>query len=357
MMNRRQIILTATSLGALSACSQSTKEEPKMSTSDHGQTDKSIPDNFGQIIALDDSFSNLVDPNAKLQVIGSGFGWTEGPVWDFKRNCLYFTDILGNKLHRWSKSNGVDALLDPAGQDHGFDSSSMTPGTNGNWVNADDTILICNQNARSVDRLNLATNEREMLVRDFEGKALNSPNDVVQTQNGSIFFTDPPYGHKDSFTSAARELDFQGVYRISLDGKLELISKEMTAPNGLAFSPNEEYLYVSQSDPAASIIRRFKVEDDGSLTDEGVWVDLSQFADDSHPGLPDGMALDTNGNIFATSAGGVTIISPEGKLLGRIVTGKATSNCCFGEDGSTLFITSHDLTLRIETKAKALHWL
>lgn len=357
MINRRKLLLSATAIAALTSCSQSTSEEPKMSDSGHGTPDQSTPANFGKIISLDDSFSQLIAPDAKLEIIGTGFGWTEGPAWDFKRSCLYFTDILGNKIHRWNEADGMGVYLGPAGDDHGSDGSVATPGTNGNWYNRDDTMLICNQNARSVDRINIATGERVMLTREFQGHVLNSPNDVVQAADGKIYFTDPPYGLKEGFTSSAREMNYQGVYCLHPDGKLDLISKEMIAPNGLAFTPDEQYLYVSQSDPEFPIIRRFKRETDGSLTDEGNWVNLSQFADDDHPGLPDGMALDTNGNIFATSAGGVTIISPEGKLLGRIVTGKATSNCCFGEDGATLFITSHDLVLKIQTKVSALHWL
>lgn len=356
MINRRKLILSATAMAAVASCSKSKPEEHKMSNSDHDLSDTSIPSNFGNIIALDDRFHDLVDSKAELQVIGTGFGWTEGPAWDFKRDCLYFTDILGNKIHRWDAENSVTVYLGPAGDDHGTDGSVATPGTNGNWYNTDDTMLICNQNARSVDRVNIGTGERVMLAREFEGSVFNSPNDVVQAADGKIYFTDPPYGLKEGFTSSAREMDFQGVYCLHSDGKLELISKEMIAPNGLALTPDEKYLYVSQSDQDLPIIRRFKREEDGSLTDEGNWVNLSQFADEDHPGLPDGMALDEDGNIFATSAGGVTVISPEGDLLGRIVTGKATSNCCFGEDGSTLFITSHDLVLKIKTKVRSLHW-
>lgn len=359
MMNRRQMLLSATALATLTACAKaaSPDDQPIETNTEEQTPEIKLPANFGNLESFDPAFNELVSADAKLEVIGSGFKWTEGPAWDKKRGHLYFSDIPNNKILTWDSKNGISEFLVPAGADHGIDDAYMAKGTNGIWYNSDDTILICNQNARSIDRMNLETGEREMLVRSIDGKAFNSPNDAVQAKDGTIFFTDPPYGQKDGYDSKGLELDQKGVYQLSPNGDVTTLADDMLGPNGIGLSPDETHLYVSQSFDGAAIVRRFTRQEDGSYAvSEESWIDLGNYADENNPGYPDGMAIDDKGNLFVTSAGGVAVISPDGKVLGRIITGKATANCAFGEDGSTLFITSHDLLLKINTNTLAAHW-
>jgi gluconolactonase len=195
----------------------------------------------------------------------------------------------------------------------------------------------------------------KMTIADrFEGKRLNSPNDLVYHSNGDLYFTDPPYGLPRGENDERRELDFFGVFRVTPEGKISLVTKEMSRPNGIAFSPDEKILYVAQSDSKEAIIRAFDVAEDGSVSGSRVFYDATAEVG-KRKGLPDGMAVDKEGNLFATGPGGVLVISPDGTLLGRIDTGEPTANCCFGgEDGSTLFITANKVLCRVKTSTVGL---
>lgn len=190
-----------------------------------------------------------------------------------------------------------------------------------------------------------------MLAKDYMGKRLNSPNDLTFHSNGDLYFTDPPYGLEKNWDDPARELDFCGVYRIH-KGKIELLTKEMSRPNGITLSPDEKTLYVANSDPKKAIWMAFPVKEDGTLGEGKVFFDATKSVGKSKPGLPDGMRVDTQGNLFATGPGGVLVFDAKGKHLGTIATGVPTSNCAFGDDGSTLYVTAdHDVCrIRLSTK-------
>lgn len=308
-----------------------------------------------EIDILSDSLEHLLDLNAPVKVLAQGFAWTEGPAWDRKRQCLYFSDIPNNRIHAWSQDSGQTVFLDPAGHRHSHGCDAAMPGTNGlYYASSDDSLLICNQDARSVDHIDLSSGHRTLLTYDLDGQRFNSPNDVILTENGTIIFTDPPFGLLDQAESTVRETDYTGLYRISSDGKTHLISKEIPMPNGLVTSPDDRWLYVSQSVPEQPYICRLERTVESYKRTEPAWVDLSRFSELGDPGLPDGMTVDKEGYLFATCAGGVAVISPNGTILGRIRTGRATSNCTFGLDGTTLFITAHDLLLSIQTKTTGL---
>jgi gluconolactonase len=195
----------------------------------------------------------------------------------------------------------------------------------------------------------------ETLVDNYQGKKLNSPNDACYKSNGDLYFTDPPYGLPKRYDDPHRELDFCGVYRLGTDGKLTLLTSEMTRPNGIAFSPDEKKLYVAQSDPEAALWKVFDVRDDGTLEKGRVFFDVTSWVK-TKPGLPDGMKVDQHGNLFATGPGGVHVFSPEGTLLGSIDTGERTANCNWGEDGTTLYITADMYLCRIKTQTKGNGW-
>lgn len=185
----------------------------------------------------------------------------------------------------------------------------------------------------------------------YEGKRFNSPNDAVFHSNGDLYFTDPPYGMEKQFEDPGREIPYQGVFRVGRTGSLTLLTRDMTRPNGIAFSPDEKRLYVAQSDPQAAIWRVFDVKGDGTLGESRVLFDATSLTK-TRKGLPDGMKIDTEGNLFATGPGGVLVISPQGKHLGTIMTGQATSNCAWGDDGRTLYITADMYLMRVRLLAK-----
>jgi len=194
---------------------------------------------------------------------------------------------------------------------------------------------------------------KRTLVDNYEGKRLNSPNDAVYKSNGDLYFTDPPYGLPKRYEDRRRELDWCGVYRLSKDGKVTLLTKEMTRPNGIAFSPDEKILYVAQSDPKAALWKAFPVQDDGTLGDSRVFYDATSLVG-KLPGLPDGLKVDKKGNLWATGPGGVHIFAADGTPLGRIETGEATANCGWGDDGTVLYITADMYLCRIQTKVTGL---
>ena len=309
---------------------------------------------IGRVEAFDDSLQDLIDVDADIEIIADGFAWTEGPAWDPKRQKLYFSDIPNNKIHSWDAINGLQIFLEPGGREsHQRDEDAM-PGTNGLWVTQDDSLLVCNQDARSVDVINLESGERHSLVNSFNGLPFNSPNDVIRSSQGHVYFTDPPFGLKDQDTYRGMKQPFRGVYRHDKGGMTSVEIKDMSFPNGLNFSPDERFLYVSQSDRDFPVIKRFLADENGYIGEGEIFYNSIDFCEAGDPGLPDGMTIDQNGNLFATIAGGVAVLSPDGKLLGRIATGKATANCTFGQDGSALFITAHDTLLRVKTKTMGL---
>ncbi len=194
----------------------------------------------------------------------------------------------------------------------------------------------------------------ETLADKYDGKRFNSPNDAVFKSNGDLYFTDPPYGLEGLNDDPAKELAFNGVYRLAKDGTVTLLTKEMTFPNGIGFSPDEKTLYVAQSDPQAPIWKAFDVKPDGTLGSSRVFADATAWAEAGRKGLPDGLKVDQRGNVFATGPGGVHVFAADGAHLGTIDTGEATANCGFGEDGSVLFVCADMYLGRIQTNTKGL---
>ena len=296
---------------------------------------------------------SLLDVSARLEVLASGYTWSEGPVWDRARNSLYFTDVPENIAWKWSEASGATEFLAPSGVAREQATGFREPGANGLAISHDGSLLICNHGRRAVERMDFETGHREIIAATFNGKKFNSPNDVVEGPDGSLFFTDPPYGLEGMNDSPLKEQDANGVYRLSPDGEITRLIDTMTFPNGIVLSPDSQTLYVSQSDPDQPVILR--MAPDGSSS--SVLFDAKPFMSDTAPGLPDGMAVTRSGHIFATGPGGVFLLASDGKPLARINTGKATANCCFGDaDGRTLYMTAHDTLMRIRTTSIGLAW-
>lgn len=299
---------------------------------------------------LDDALDALIDVNAPIEVISTGHQWSEGPVWIKDENCLLWSDVPRNKISKWDPKSGETTIfMDPSGYD-GPKTDWGEPGSNGLLLDAQGRLTVCDHGNRRVYRVE-KDGSKTTIVDRFEGKRFNSPNDLIIHSNGDIYFTDPPYGLKNPKT---REIEWHGVYRVKPDGKVSLLTKEMTRPNGIGLSPDEKTLYVAQSDKDLPVFKSWPIKEDGTLGEGKVMLNVSKWAKQGDPGMPDGMAVDTQGNIWGTGPGGVMIISPEGKLLGRIMMGKATANCAFGEDGSTLFMTSSGFICKVKTKVTGL---
>lgn len=313
----------------------------------------------GAVERFDPALDALLEAAAMPEELGGGFIWAEGPAWDRDRDCLYFTDVPGNTAYRWREDSGVDVFLSPSGIEPEASQGFREPGANGLWYEGGGQLLVCNHGRRAVERLDLASRERSVLADRFDGQPLNSPNDVVRSPGGTLYFTDPPYGLEGLDASPLKRQDANGVYRIAPDGRVDRLLGDMTFPNGIALSPDGLTLYVAQSDPSAMHIRRLVMQADGEggFEDGGVWFDAAPLAGEGLPGLPDGMAVAETGHVFATGPGGVLILSPEGGCIGRILTGRATANCAFGgADGSILFMTAHDRLLRIPTRTRGVQW-
>jgi len=309
---------------------------------------------LGEIHRYESDLDELIAADARLEVIASGFDWTEGPVWvpasGDQPGHLLFSDIPRNSVYKWVEGEGASLFLKPSGYT-GVADYGAEPGCNGLLLDPQGRLLSCEHGDRRISVLTIGGGKRT-LVDNYQGKRLNSPNDAVFHSNGDLYFTDPPYGLPNRWDDPLRELDFCGVYRLSKDGQLTLLTDEMTRPNGIGLSPDEKTLYVAQSDPEAAVWMSFPLEQDGTLGQGSLLHDATESVG-KLPGLPDGMAVDQHGNLFATGPGGVYVFAPNGKLLGRISTGEKTANCTFGgPDGSTLYLTADTYICRIATKTK-----
>lgn len=340
-------LMLAVFLG-LTACNTGSKE-PAEETS----TDKAYP-TLGYIEQYDARLSEILDTSAQLEILGEGFDWSEGPVWAPSINALLFNDIPPNKLMKWKEGEGVTTYLTPAGYT-GELPRTGEPGANGLMLDAQGRLVLCQHGDRRVARLDAPLDQPTpkfvTLADRYDGKRFNSPNDLVYDSKGNLYFTDPPYGLEKRMEDPAKELSFQGVYRLDTAGKLTLLTDKMTRPNGIALSPDEKTLYVANSDEEQAIWMAYQLDDAGKIVSEKLLYDATSLVNqEGEAGLPDGMVVDNQGRIFATGPGGVWIFTPDGKALGKIRTGQATANCTFGEDGKSLFITADMYLLRVRVK-------
>jgi gluconolactonase len=308
---------------------------------------------LGRIIRNDPKLDALLPADAKIEVLASGFDWAEGPLWLPKDKALIFSDVPRNTITMWREGVGVSLWMKPSGFT-GRGDYSKEPGSNGLALSPDGNVVFCEHGDRRVSMLTPGGGKRT-LVDNYMGKRLNSPNDATFKSSGELYFTDPPYGLPKNWDDPSRELDFCGVYRYGKDGKVTLLTKELSRPNGIAFSPDEKTLYVANSDPEKAIWMAYPVQGDGTIGKGRVFADVTEMVK-QHKGLPDGMKVDRAGNLFASGPGGIHIYSPDGKLLGRIDTGEATANCAWGDDGSTLYITADMWICRVKTKTHGAGW-
>ena len=311
---------------------------------------------IGQIHRHSPALDAVVDPDAEIQQLAEGFIWSEGPVWVRQGGYLLFSDVPGNVMYRWSEADGVSEFLNPSGYAGPPTDAFAEPGSNGLALDAAGDLLVCDHGHRALARVDLETRDKTILLDRYQGQRFNSPNDLAVARSGAIYFTDPTYGLKGRNASPLRELAFNGVYRLSPDGAVELLDDSLTFPNGIALSPDERRLYVSISDPEGPRLMVYDLDVDGRPAARAVFFDATALRDAGGPGLPDGLCLDTEGRLYATGPGGVLVITPRGELIGIIETGTAIANCAFGEDGHTLFLASNHTLARVRLKTTGLVW-
>ena len=295
------------------------------------------------ITRLDPAFDRLVPGDARVEKVAGGFTFIEGPLWR-PSGALWFSDVVGNVVRQWSPAGGVVELLRPGGYDGNHLPAGGFVGPNGMTAGPGGEVLLCQHGNRRIVRIG-GDMRATTLVDKFEGKKLNAPNDLVFRSDGTLFFTDPPYGLPLQDDDPSKELPFNGVYMLS-KGKLEVIITNLTRPNGIAFSPDEKTLYVSNSDEKQRIWMRYDVAADGSVSNGRVLFDATGHKEG---GVPDGMKIDVHGNIWATGPSAVLVLSPEGRHLGTITPPEDPANVGWGDDGRSLYITAETGLYRVRT--------
>jgi gluconolactonase len=315
------------------------------------------------VVKLDPSLDKLVAADAKLERVVTGFDkWTEGPVWT-RDGSLLFAEIPANNIDRWKPGEKATVFMHPSGYT-GTAPWGKEPGSNGMTLDPDGRVAVAGHARRNVWRMEKVNPKTQItvLADAYQGKKLNSPNDLVYKSDGSLYFTDPPYGlPTQGDDDPLKEQKVNGVYRIPNarqhkagappdNDKLQLIIKDLGRPNGLAFSPDEQYLYIAES--GLKVWLRYKVQPDGSVSDGETFLDAKT---DPTPGVPDGMRVDKMGNIYSAGPGGVWVISPEGKHIGTIKVPEVVGNVAWGDkDGKTLYIVASTSVYKIRTMATGL---
>ena len=300
-------------------------------------------ESVGSILRLDPAFDEAVPKHARIEKLAGGFQFTEGPLWRPRDRVLWFSDVVGNVVRQWSPDGHVKVLIEKAGGDPGNAPPGGFVGPNGEAADKDGNILICQHTGRRIVRVDKHLRVIPLLER-YQGKRFNSPNDLVYRSDGALYFTDPPYGLPKQDSDPAKELPYNGVYRFK-NGKVNLVIQDLTEPNGIAFSPDQNVLYIANSDEKRKVWMRYDVAEDGTVKNGRVFFDVTH---DQAEGLPDGMKVDSRGNVYGTGPGGIWVFSPDGKHLGTIKTPEIPANCNWGDDGKSLYITARTGLYRIK---------
>lgn len=302
---------------------------------------------IGSVIRLAPEMDELVDEDAQIELLATGFEWAEGPVWSWRKHALIFSDVPENRIYEWKQGKGLNVYMDPSGYT-GAKPREGGKGSNGLTLDAQGRLVICQHGDRRISMVN-ADGSLGAATQYYQWRRYNSPNDLVFHSNGDLYFTDPSYGLA---SEDDRELPYNGVYRLGTKGKVTLLESELTYPNGIALSPDESVLYVAVSDPNHPHIMAYDVREDGTLNlkTKRVFFDALPLKQAGGQGSTDGLKVDVDGNVWSTGPGGVLVISPEGQHYGTISPGPATANCAWGNDGSVLYMTSDMYLCRINTK-------
>ncbi|MDQ0838135.1 SMP-30/gluconolactonase/LRE family protein [Sphingomonas faeni] len=303
-----------------------------------------------RIQKLSPAFDRMVVPGTRIETIATGIRWAEGPVWVEAGQYLLFSDPPANIVRRWRKGGLAVPFLDPSGVGGTDPKLIREPGANGLTLDRAGKLLVANSGGRSIDRVDLVTRRREVVVDRYQGKRFNSPNDMHVARDGTLYFTDPPYGLTEGDTSPLKELAVNGVYRLRPGGTVELLEGSLTRPNGIALSPDETRLYVSVSDETAPRIMVYDLDAKG-VRNARVLLDAKAMKARGGAGLPDGMKVARDGTLICSVPGGMMVMTPDAEPLALVTTGAPIANCAFGERGRALYMTANDRVLRLPLRA------
>lgn len=306
----------------------------------------------GSIERLDASLNDIISETAVVEILAEGYEWSEGPLWIESKKMLLFSDVPTNTAYKWTEEKGAEVYLKPSGETDSEPSQRKEPGSNGLTLDPEGRLVLCQHGDRRVARMNAPLDRPEVsftsLADNYDGKKFNSPNDVTFRSNGDFFFTDPPYGlPTQSEDDPIREIPFQGVYKVSTDGKVTLLIDSITRPNGIALTPDEKTLMIANSDPNKPIWYAFDLTENDSLINARIFYDATG---EKGGGLPDGFKIDKQGNVFASGPGGVWIFNKDGKVLGKINLPAHASNCALADNDQTLYITCDMYVLRVKMR-------
>ena len=301
---------------------------------------------IGSVERLSPEIDNLIEKNAKIEILAEGFEWSEGPVWSSQLNSVLFSDVPENVIYSWNEDKGLGTFTRPIGYS-GKVPNLKKAGTNGLTIDADGNLIICMHGDRKITRLEkLNINRKVTLVNSFDGNLLNSPNDLVYDSKGNLYFTDPPYGLLEGDNDKLKEIEFNGVYKVSPNGDIEVLVKNLTRPNGISISNDEKILYVANSDKNNPVIMQYDLSEEGAKN-PSVFFDGRELTK-KDIGLFDGLKVHPTGNVFATGPGGVLVIKENGDHIGTIKTEVRTANCAFDENFKYLYMTSDMFLTRIK---------
>lgn len=349
-MKKTSFLLFASSAFILFSCGNKPSQANKSTAA--------IPDTIiGKIEIMDTGAATLIDRDARIEVIGRGYNWSEGPVWIASKKMLLFSDVPENKIYQWREGDSAKLYLTPSG----YTDTAVRLGENGSnglTLDPQGRLLLCQSGNRQVARLNASLDHPlpsfAVLAPNYNGKKFNSPNDLVTDSKGNIYFTDPIYGLPKGESDPTRELKFEGVYRTSTAGKTVLLIDSIHNPNGIALSLDEKTLYVGSSDDVHPRWFAYQLNPEGLIKSGRVLLDGTVMKQNAivKQGA-DGFKIDKWGNIFSAGPDGINIISPAGKLLGLIkIFARRTSNCAFNETKDIIFITADDLVLRVKLHSR-----
>jgi len=297
---------------------------------------------IADVLRIDPEIDRVIPRDARIERVATGFGFTEGPVWS-PDGYLLFSDPNNNRIYRWDPDGQVSVYRTNSGYTEMDIAEYGQPGSNGLAIDREGRLTIDEHGNRRVTRLE-KNGVLTVLADRYQGKRLNSPNDLVYKSDGALYFTDPPFGLPKAFDDPRKELSFSGVFRFA-DSKLQLVADDLSGPNGLAFSPDERYLYVTNWDTARKVVMRYEVADDGSLRNGRVFFDMTGAAGEE---ALDGMKVDREGHLFVSGPGGVWVISAEGRHLGTIRAPELPANMGWGDaDGRTLYFTARTGVYRL----------
>ncbi len=307
---------------------------------------------IGTIERYDSSINAIISPDAQAQIIAEGYEWSEGPLWIEKHKMLLFSDVPKNTIYKWTEATGAEVYLKPSGFS-GSETKSKEPGSNGLLLNAAGELVLCQHGNRQMAKMEAPLDAPQpkfiTLAGNYNGKRFSSPNDAVYNSAGELFFTDPPYGlPMQNDEDPAKEIPYNGVYKLKKDGSVVLLVDTISRPNGIAFFPGEKKLLIACSDPSKPNWYVYDVNGD-SLTNGKIFYSAAGH-DKTWPGLPDGFKIDKAGNVFATGPGGVYIFNAEGKKLGLLRLQNATSNIALSPDEKTIYITNDMYVLQLQMR-------